>query len=180
MATEAQIAANRKNAQASTGPKTPEGKARSSRNAVSLGLFTKHNCVQPEEREEYDNLYDALWQDLNPSGAMEQMFATEIVRGAWSLRRCAIVEATLAIWVNNRTRQEHEEKNGHGTPGPRACDPMIEEYSQPTQASRPCPGRRHSSPRHRRTAPSPDRTPVPRRHASRKRGRLPLRPRQLP
>jgi len=37
--------------------------------------------------------------------------------------------------VNNRTRQEHEEKNGHGTPGPRACDPMIEEYSQPTQAA---------------------------------------------
>ncbi|MBK9171358.1 MAG: hypothetical protein IPM24_28425 [Bryobacterales bacterium] len=40
MATETQIAANCRNAQHSTGPRTPEGKAASSRNAASVaGLF---------------------------------------------------------------------------------------------------------------------------------------------
>ncbi len=38
MATAAQIAANQANAQKSTGPKTPPGKAASSRNATKHGL----------------------------------------------------------------------------------------------------------------------------------------------
>ena len=40
MATERQIAANRRNARRSTGPRTPAGKARSSRNARRHGLET--------------------------------------------------------------------------------------------------------------------------------------------
>ena len=40
MSTEAQIAANRANAEQSTGPKTEEGKAASSRNHSSHGLCT--------------------------------------------------------------------------------------------------------------------------------------------
>jgi hypothetical protein len=135
MATEAQIAANRANAQASTGPRTAEGKARSARNATSLGLFTKHNCVQPEEQEEYTILYDALWLDLRAVGAMEQMFATEIIRGAWRLRHCAIVEATLAISVGNANRQEHERRNGKDAPYPGTCDPLFYDYSRPGQVA---------------------------------------------
>ena len=129
MATEARIAANRANASEDVaarpypheadstrnangqGPRTAEGKTRSSRNAVRLGLFTAHNCVQPEEKQEYDNLYKGIWLDLNPSGAMEQMFATEIIRGAWRLRRCAIVEATLATWARNENLKAHEERH---------------------------------------------------------------------
>ena len=41
MATEAQIKANRENAKASTGPKTPEGKAKSSRNNTSGRRFRR-------------------------------------------------------------------------------------------------------------------------------------------
>ena len=39
MSSQAQIAANRANAQLSTGPRTEEGKAASSRNAYRHGLF---------------------------------------------------------------------------------------------------------------------------------------------
>jgi hypothetical protein len=135
MATKAQFAANRANAQASTGPKTPEGKARSSRNAVSLGLFTKENCVHPEERDEYDKLYSALWLNLSPIGAMEELFATEVIRGAWRLRRCATAEASLATWVRTASRLEHEREHGKKVPCPRAQDPSYYEFSQSTQAA---------------------------------------------
>jgi SEC-C motif len=93
MASAAQFEANRRNAAASCGPKTPEGKAHSSRNHLKFGLFSTQNCVRPEETAEYTRLSKALWKDLNPVGPVEQMLAVEIVRAAWRLHRCAIAEA---------------------------------------------------------------------------------------
>jgi hypothetical protein len=96
MPTSAQFTANRQNAQHSTGPRTPEGRARSSRNAVRLGLFSTNNCVQPHETEEYETLVIALWNDMRPQSPLQELFATEVARATWRLRRCAEVEATLA------------------------------------------------------------------------------------
>ena len=95
MATEAQIAANRINAQASTGPRTVEGKARTSQNALSSGLFTKRDFVRPEETADYTELRDTLWAELHPSTLMEKTQAAEIVSAAWRLHRCAAFEAAL-------------------------------------------------------------------------------------
>ena len=93
MASAAQIEANRSNAAASCGPKTPAGKARSSRNHLKFGLFSTQNYVRPEEAAEYTRLSKALWKDLNPVGPVEEMLAVEIVRAAWRLHRCAVAEA---------------------------------------------------------------------------------------
>jgi SEC-C motif-containing protein len=93
MASAAQIEANRLNAAASSGPVTPEGKARSSRNHLKFGFFTTRNCVRPEETRDYTRLSKALWKDLSPVGPVEQMLAVEIVRAAWRLHRCALAEA---------------------------------------------------------------------------------------
>ena len=48
---EKKLAANRANARKSTGPRTPEGKARASLNAISHGLFCK-DLVLPGESQE--------------------------------------------------------------------------------------------------------------------------------
>ena len=93
MASAAQIEANCLSAAASCGPKTPEGKANSSRNHLKFGLFCTQNCVRPEETAEYTKLSKALWKDLNPVGPVEEMLAVEIVRIAWRLHRCVIAEA---------------------------------------------------------------------------------------
>jgi hypothetical protein len=93
MASAAQIEANRLNAALSSGPASPEGKARSSRNHLKFGLFSTQNCVRTEETAEYTKLSKVLWKDLNPVGTVEQMVAVEIVRAAWRLHRCAITEA---------------------------------------------------------------------------------------
>ena len=93
--TDARQTANQANAQNSTGPKTPEGKATVSQNAVSLGLFSSRDLVRPEEQSEYDELRASLESDLRPATAMERTHAMEILHAAWRLRRCAQVEANL-------------------------------------------------------------------------------------
>lgn len=45
MMSPAQVAANRRNAQKSTGPKTPEGRAVSKMNALKHGIFSDRKSV---------------------------------------------------------------------------------------------------------------------------------------
>ncbi|MDP9054572.1 MAG: hypothetical protein M3N93_09770, partial [Acidobacteriota bacterium] len=70
MATEAQLLANRENAAASTGPVTPQGKSRVSRNAVTSGLFSATGFLQPDERDIYSEFRAAYEADLAPAGAI--------------------------------------------------------------------------------------------------------------
>ena len=95
MSTEAQIAANRRNAEASTGPRTAEGKARVSRNSTTFGLYSAGDVVRPEEESLYQAFCEDFQQQLVPQGAMETTLAAEIVHAAWRLRRCAAAESAL-------------------------------------------------------------------------------------
>ena len=95
MSTEAQIAANRRNAEASTGPRTAEGKARVSRNSTTFGLYSAGDVVRPEEESLYQAFCEDFQQQLAPQGAMETTLAAEIVHAAWRLRRCAAAESSL-------------------------------------------------------------------------------------
>ncbi len=95
MSTEAQIAANRRNAEASTGPRTAEGKARVSRNSTTFGLYSAGDVVRPEEESLYQAFCEDFQKQLAPQGAMETTLAAEIVHAAWRLRRCAAAESSL-------------------------------------------------------------------------------------
>jgi hypothetical protein len=99
MATEAQINANRQNAHLSTGPSTDAGKSTSSRNALTLGLFTRADYVKPEERDLYKEFCETLHTELAPQGLLEETFASEITRASWRLRRCNAAEADLADYA---------------------------------------------------------------------------------
>ena len=131
MATEAQIKANRENAKLSSGPKTEEGKAKSSRNNTKFGLFATSNCVQPEEKEDYDNFCGALWTTLAPADPVEEVTAAEFVRNAWRLRRCAMAEETLGEMV---ARFQASQNKARGTDHPPA-DPMIYPTYLPAQTA---------------------------------------------
>jgi hypothetical protein len=74
----AQLAANQANAQASTGPRTEEGKARSSQNAVKHGLYSRRSMERlagkenAEARAEYDAHLAGLQASWQPQGEQEE------------------------------------------------------------------------------------------------------------
>jgi hypothetical protein len=78
MATEKQINANRKNAQKSTGPKTAEGKAAVSQNAVKHGLFAE-SVIKGENEAEYEAFHDEMFAELAPVGMVELMLAERVI-----------------------------------------------------------------------------------------------------
>ncbi len=67
MSTPAQIAANKENAQHSTGPKTEAGKAASSINNFRHGLAGSFMIMDWENREDFDELFDSLRAEHKPT-----------------------------------------------------------------------------------------------------------------
>jgi len=75
------IEANRRNAQRSTGPKTPEGKATSSQNSRTHGIFVKKflNSATPETVAEIEALAAGIWEHYQPVGMLEELLVQKIV-----------------------------------------------------------------------------------------------------
>jgi hypothetical protein len=87
MATEAQVFANRSNAQKSTGPRTAEGKATVAQNAVKHGLSARLDVIKGEDQAEFDLHREAMLGELGPVGPMESMLAERVVSLSWRLKR---------------------------------------------------------------------------------------------
>ena len=102
MLSQAQQTANTSNAQLSTGPRTPEGKARSSQNALQHGLNARDLVIRADESEEFQLLQASLQDDLQPQGALEQDLFGQLLHAAWNLRRVRRLEADLARGPHDR------------------------------------------------------------------------------
>jgi hypothetical protein len=96
MGTEKQINANRLNAQKSTGPTTPEGKAAVRHNALRHGLLAQDIFINAgdgrEDPEDYGALLDDLRDALQPEGRLELIMVEKIAVAYWRLRRAARAE----------------------------------------------------------------------------------------
>ena len=98
------------NAQLSTGPRTPEGKARSSQNALKHGLNARDLVIRAEEFEEFDLLRSSLEADLQPQGALEHDLFGQLVHASWNLRRVRRLESDLACGPQDRLADDSCEK----------------------------------------------------------------------
>jgi hypothetical protein len=78
MASARQIAANRANAQRSTGPRTAAGKAAAAGNARKHGLFAKEVLAMGEDRAGFAELGRCLRQALAPEGGLEEALCARI------------------------------------------------------------------------------------------------------
>ena len=95
MTSPARVAANRANALRSTGPRTVEGKAASSRNGTKHGLLSRQPLLADEDPAEYDGLRNRLVDALSPDGAVEELLVDDAVALLWRLRRLRRVEVAL-------------------------------------------------------------------------------------
>jgi len=91
MSTEKQIKANRQNAQKSTGPKTDEGKAAVSQNAVKHGLFAQ-SVIKGENEADYEAFHDKMVAEMKPVGPTEILLAERIVSLWWRLERAERIQ----------------------------------------------------------------------------------------
>jgi len=85
------VEANRRNALASTGPRSDEGKVRAKRNSLRHGLLSKEVVIMhgegAEDPDEFAALVQSLRDDRQPVGALELILVEQIAVCYWRLRR---------------------------------------------------------------------------------------------
>jgi hypothetical protein len=89
MATDKQIAANRRNAQKSCGPRTEEGKQASSRNSFKLGIHISDAALfdDPESAADLERTFHEYLDSLQPINALERDCLEELATCKVQLRR---------------------------------------------------------------------------------------------
>ena len=98
MATQAQVDANQANSQKSTGPKTPQGKAASSRNRLSHGFASSTRFVRGEDPAEFNLLLDDLLSEHQPATPTEQILVEQMAHHHWiSMRATRLQDSEVAI-----------------------------------------------------------------------------------
>ena len=95
MATLKQFEANRRNAQKSTGPKTPEGKSAVSMNALRHGLRARTVVLPGEDPTEFHQLCDDLQAEWTPQSRTEQFYVEQMAVSQWKLTRMEVVEVNI-------------------------------------------------------------------------------------
>lgn len=118
MATAAQIAANRRNALRSTGPRTPEGKEASKMNALKYGTDAKTAVLPFEDAAYYEEFRQTILAELQPQTAMEQIVCQEVIDNAWALQRIRVATSANFGYTYTRDRRYIPEDMD-------ASDPMV-------------------------------------------------------
>jgi hypothetical protein len=121
MSSDAQIAANRANAQLSTGPQTPAGKAVSSHNAIKTGLTGRNVLLPTDDRQAFDEHVARLLAEFQPATDAEKTLVHSLAGTQWRLLRIPSLES--GIYAIGR-REFAEEFAGEPDPQVRAV--MIE------------------------------------------------------
>ena len=87
------LAANRRNARKSTGPKTAAGKATASRNAITHGLLAANNIIlDGESKSAFLCLRENFIRSLEPANYIELTLVERIACAQWKLRRLHTLE----------------------------------------------------------------------------------------
>jgi len=81
--------ANQLNALKSTGPKSPEGKSRSAKNATKHGAYSLDTLLPNDNPEEYNRFKNEWLKVLSPQNPPELFLAERVASLAWRLQRFA-------------------------------------------------------------------------------------------
>ncbi len=102
MSTQAQIIANRHNAKKSTGPRTTQGKAAASKNALTYGLTAANDIITSESQADFDLYRQKILDELDPLTPIESMLADRVVSLSWRLKRTATIQNQTIDALNEK------------------------------------------------------------------------------
>ena len=105
LASELQRHSNQENAKNSTGPKTEEGKAKASMNALKHGLRTTALIIPGESIDDYRQFWDDMEVDWQPADKTEYCFFEDMIVARWMLARVDWSENRIAQTVNFGPKQ---------------------------------------------------------------------------
>src|SRR6202051_642852 len=95
MASAAQTFANRENSKFSTGPRTPDGKAASSRNSRTHGFSAADPVLPHEDRNQFNALLERYQSDFAPTTAHEEFLVSQMTGASWKLNRLERIEVAM-------------------------------------------------------------------------------------
>jgi hypothetical protein len=98
--------ANRRNAQLSTGPRTPDGKARSSLNALTHGLTAAQILIPSESADEFEAHAASFRDRFAPVDSVESFLVDQMIVAVWRLRRTRILESADLRATRVRSREK--------------------------------------------------------------------------
>jgi hypothetical protein len=109
------VEANRRNAQKSTGPTTPEGKAAVRLNATKHGLLSQEALLPGEDEAAFAVLGERLRAELQPVGELERLLVERIAAARpirWHLEREARAAGGIPMpaWVPLSTALRHRRR----------------------------------------------------------------------
>ena len=95
MTSRKQIAANRRNARKSTGPRTARGKAIARLNGLKHGLSARIIVLPHEDQRAFERQRGELFERLGPDGALEGELVERLAQLLWRLARAPLAEAAV-------------------------------------------------------------------------------------
>jgi hypothetical protein len=97
VATDKQTAANRLNAQKSTGPRTPEGRAAVRLNGVKHGLTAETIVLKGESEADFTAMLESFEAEHAPTTPTEEALVVQLALANWRLRRLYHQEAGFYV-----------------------------------------------------------------------------------
>ena len=111
--TPAKLAANRRNAKHSTGPKTAAGKNRASMNAVTHSLFAQKLVLNDEDSRHLETLRRDLHAELTPETVLQRFQFETIVT---CMGRCLLALSVEMQYINRLLGQDGEHRSQSDQP----------------------------------------------------------------
>lgn len=102
MSSNRRISASRANGAKSTGPKTPESLARSSRSNRKHGLLARTIVLDDEDIQAFTDLLAGLEREFRPQGTVELALVETMAAGRWRVLRILSIERATcnSRWIS--------------------------------------------------------------------------------
>jgi hypothetical protein len=112
MRTKSQSETSRRNGAKSRGPITPEGKQRSSQNALKYGLSARTVVLCTESHQLFSELEQGYIDSLQPTNLLELHLVQRIAVAEWRIRRAWAVETAITDKSMADRKEQDDRDNG--------------------------------------------------------------------